>query len=103
MSKTILINGMPRPISCTNEPYVPTCINVDEAPLDIAELKKELEDKIYTILCQERMQNSKNIEVFQQRIDRLEVAVNRIEREIRALNNHILDVQNTVQRGRIIL
>ena len=103
MSKTILINGKLRPISCTNEPYVPTCINVDETPLDITELKKELEDKIYTILCKERMQNSKNIEVFQQRIDRLEVAVNRIESEIRALNNHILDVQSTVHRGRIIL
>ena len=103
MQETVLINGMPRPISDTNESYVPTSINVDETPLDIAELKKELEDKIYTTLCQERMQNSKNIEIFQQRIDRIEATVNRLDGEIRTLNSRVLDVQGAVQKGRIVL
>ena len=103
MQETVLINGMSRPISDTNEPYTPTRINVDETPLDIAELKKELEDKIYTILCQERMQISKNIEIFQQRIDRIEATVNRLDGEIRTLNSRVLDVQGAVQRGRIVL
>lgn len=101
--KTVLINGMSRPISDTNEPYTPTRINVDETPLNIAELKKELEDKIYTTLYQEKMQSSKNIEIFQQKIDRLEAIVNRLEGEIRTLNNQILDVQGAVQRGKIVL
>jgi hypothetical protein len=99
----VLINGMSRPISDTNEPYVPTSINVDETPLDIAELKKELEDKIYTTLCQERMQRSKNIEIFRKRIDRIEATVNRLDGEIRTLNSRVLDVQGAVQRGKIVL
>lgn len=103
MQETVLINGMSRPISDTNEPYVPTSINVDETPLDIAELKKELEDKIYTTLCQERMQSSKNIEIFQQRIDRIEATVNRLDSEIRTLNSRVLDVQGAVQKGKIVL
>ena len=103
MQEIVLINGMSRPISDTNEPYTPTRINVDETPLNIAELKKELEDKIYTTLYQEKMQSSKNIEIFQQKIDRLEAIVNRLEGEIRTLNNQILDVQGAVQRGKIVL
>ena len=103
MQETVLINGMLRPISNTNEPYIPTCISVDETPLNIAELKKELEDKIYTTLYQERVQSSKNIEIFQQRIDRIEATVNRFENEIRTLNSRVLDVQGAVQRGKIVL
>ena len=103
MQETVLINGMSRPISDTNEPYVTTSIKVDETPLDIAELKKELEDKIYTTLCKERMQSSKNIEIFQQRIDRIEATVNRLDSEIRTLNSRVLDVQGAVQRGKIVL
>ena len=103
MRETVLINGVPRPISNSNEPYTPTRMNVDETTLDIAELKKEIEDKIYTTLCQDRMQNSKNIEVFQQKIDRLEATVNRLDGETITLNSRVLDVQSVVQRGKIIL
>lgn len=103
MRETVLINGMPRPISDTNESYAPTRINVDETPLDIAELKKEIEDKIYTTLCQERIQMSKNLEGFQQKIERLETIVSRLESETITLNSQLSEVQSAVQRGKIVL
>ena len=103
MRETVLINGMPRPISDTNESYTPTRINADETPLNIAKFKKELEDKIYTTLCQERMQMSKNLEGFQQKIERLETIVSRLESETITLNSQLLDVQGVVQRGKIVL
>jgi len=103
MRETVLINGMPRQISDTNKPYTPTRINVDKTPLEVTEFKRELEDKMYTILCQERMQASKNLEVFQQKIERLETIVNRLENEMITVNSQLSDIQGTVQRGRIVL
>ena len=103
MRETVLINGVERPISSSNDTYIPANIIVDETPLEVTEFKKELEDKMHTILCQERMQASKNLEVFQQKIERLETIVSRLENEMITVNSQLSDIQGTVQRGRIVL
>lgn len=103
MQETVLINGVPRPISNSNDTYIPAHINVDETPLKVAKFKKELEDKMHTMLCQERMQASKDLEIFQQKIERLETIVNRLENEMIIVNSQLSDIQSTVQRGRIVL
>lgn len=103
MSKTILINGKPCPISSSNETYTQMGINADETPLVIAQLKRELENKMYTMLCQERMQTSKNLEWLQQKTERLETIVNQLENEVRTLNVQLSDIQGAIQRGKIVL
>lgn len=103
MSKTILINGKPCQISNSNETYTPMSINADETPLDIAQLKRKLEDKMYAMFCQERIQASKNLEGLQQKTERLETIVNQLENEVKALNVQLSYIQGAIQRGRIVL
>ena len=99
MQETILINGMSRPISNTNENLIPPIVETREVTREYRDISKEVFSTIY----EEKLQTSKTLEDFEKRIQRMEVAVNHMESDINRLNGVIADMQQLVQRGRIIL
>ena len=99
MQETILINGMSRPISNTNENLIPPVVETREVTREYRDISKEVFSTIY----EEKLQTSKTLEDFEKRIQRIEVAVNHMESDINRLNGVIADMQQLVQRGRIIL
>nr|DAP36877.1 MAG TPA: SlyX-like protein [Caudoviricetes sp.] len=99
MQETILINGMSRPISNTNENLIPPVVETREVTREYRDISKEVFSTIY----EEKLQTSKTLEDFEKRIQRMEVAVNHMESDINRLNGVIADMQQLVQRGRIIL
>ena len=99
MQETILINGMSRPISNTNENLIPPVVETREVTREYRDISKEVFSTIY----EEKLQTSKTLEDFEKRIQHMEVAVNHMESDINRLNGVIADMQQLVQRGRIIL
>ena len=99
MQETILINGMSRPISNTNENLIPPVVETREVTREYRDISKEVFSTIY----EEKLQTSKTLEDFEKKIQRMEVAVNHMESDINRLNGVIADMQQLVQRGRIIL
>ena len=99
MQETILINGMSRPISNTNENLIPPVVETREVTREYRDISKEVFSTIY----EEKLQTSKTLEDFEKRIQRMEVAANHMESDINRLNGVIADMQQLVQRGRIIL
>lgn len=99
MQETVLINGMSRLISNTNENLIPPVVETREVTREYRDISKEVFSTIY----EEKLQTSKTLEDFEKRIQRMEVAVNHMESDINRLNGVIADMQQLVQRGRIIL
>ena len=99
MQETILINEMSRPISNTNENLIPPVVETREVTREYRDISKEVFSTIY----EEKLQTSKTLEDFEKRIQRMEIAVNHMESDINRLNGVIADMQQLVQRGRIIL
>ena len=78
MQETILINGMSRPISNTNENLIPPIVETREVTREYRDISKEVFSTIY----EEKLQTSKTLEDFEKRIQRMEVAVNHMESDI---------------------
>ena len=92
MQETVLINGMPRPISNTNENLIPPVVETREVTREYRDISKEVFSTIY----EEKLQTLKTLEDFEKRIQRMEVAVNHMESDINRLNGVIADIQQLV-------